>query len=280
MNPIITYLFAFKHQPKEIKWFKNGISLFLFYKICVYVYLFPELFSENRYIYNSINPTNFLVDLAFFLNNNNCSPSFAIIIISCLLIFSLLELFNKSNYLIRFFIWIIIVNLNNYLYPTLTSGDYLLNQLLFFNIFLTNKNYVNIKVSEFTNAIHNVALIGVKIQICLVYFLAACFKLTDIKWLNGTAIYEIFQIPEYSNYFFATFPKWVCLISTYLVLAYQLTFCLLVWFKPIKKYVLALGIFQHLVIAFGMGLFSFGVVMILCYILFLNYDYKSQQTLA
>ena len=279
MKLITTYLFDFKHQPREIKWFKNALSLFILYKVCVYIYLFPELFSEHRFIFLSNKPVNFLIDTAFFLSNNY-SILLAICMISAIGLFSVLEIINKSNYFIRFFLWLIILNLTNFLYPTLTCGDYLLNQLLLFNIFLTNKSFKNSIINELSTLIHNIALIGIKMQVCLVYALAAWFKINDANWLNGSAIYDIFQIPEYSNTVFYSLPEWFCTISTYVVLVYQLGFCILVWIKPIKKYILALGIFQHLVIAFGMGLFSFGIIMIVCYILFLNYDYKSQKSLA
>ncbi len=279
MKFITTYLFDIKHQPKEIKWFKNALSFFILYKVCVYIYLFRELFSEHRFIFLSNKPVNFLIDTAFYLSNNY-SVLLSICMISAIGLFSVLELINKSNYFFRFFLWLIILNLTNFLYPTLTGGDYLLNQLLLFNIFMTNKSFKSSIINELSTLIHNLALIGIKIQICLVYALAAWFKINDANWLNGSAIYDIFQIPEYSNTVFYSLPKWVCTISTYLVLIYQLGFSILVWIKPIKKYILALGIFQHLVIAFGMGLFSFGIIMIVCYILFLNYDYKSQKSLA
>jgi len=279
MKLITTYLFEVKHQPREIKWFKNALSLFILYKVCVYIYLFPELFSENKLIYTANKPVNFLIDTAFYFSNNY-SPLLGICIISLLGLFSLLEIINQSNYIFRFSQWVIILNLNNFLYPTLTGGDFLLNHLLFFNIFLINKSFKNPISNELSNVIHNLALIGIKTQICLVYLFAAWFKLTDDNWLNGSAIYSIFQIPEYSNAIFYSLPKWFCTISTYVVLFYQLSFCILVWIRPIKKYILALGLFQHLVIAFGMGLFCFGIIMIVCYILFLNYDYQSQKVLA
>ena len=279
MKLINTYLFEVKHQPIEIKWFKNSLSLCILYKVCVYIYLFPELFSEHKFIYLSNKHVNFLIDTSFFLSNNY-SSLLGICMISILGLFSLLEIVNKSNYIFRFLQWVIILNLNNFLYPTLTGGDFLLNQLMFFNIFLTNKNFKSSVFNELSNVIHNLALIGIKTQICLVYLIAAWFKLTNVSWLNGFAIYNIFQIPEYSNTIFYSLPKWFCTISTFIVLAYQLSFCILVWIRPLKKYILALGLFQHLVIAFGMGLFSFGIIMIICYILFLNYDYKSQKVLA
>jgi hypothetical protein len=158
------------------------------------------------------------------------------------------------------------------LYPTLTAGDYLLNQLLFFNIFFSITNSKNAVVQDAKTIFHNIALTGIKLQICLAYFLAAWFKLTDSDWLSGMAVYQTFQLPEYSNALLQSIPQSVCMILTYVTLAYQLLFPVLIWIRPFKIYILTFGILQHLVIAFGMGLFSFGIIMIICYILFLKYD--------
>jgi len=127
MKLINTYLFEVKHQPIEIKWFKNALSFFILYKVCVYIYLFPELFSEHKFIYLSNKHVNFLIDTSFFLSNNY-SLLLGISMISILCLFSILEIINKSNYIFRFLQWVIILNLNNILYPTLTGGDFLLNQ--------------------------------------------------------------------------------------------------------------------------------------------------------
>ncbi|MFO0321291.1 MAG: hypothetical protein ACK504_02555 [Bacteroidota bacterium] len=273
MNKLVSYLFDFKKQSREVKWFKNALSLYLLYKVFIYIFLFSELFSNNRLIYHFIKQTNSLIDIAFFLNIHY-SQSFALILIFLIAIFSFLELLNVSNYFIRFMLWIIMNNMSNFLNATLTAGDYLLNLFLFFNIFLSHKTYRHLVLNELTTAFHNISLIALKIQICLVYFLSACYKLSDVNWLNGSSVYKIFQIPEYSNSLFEALPYWICVIGTYLVLFYQLSFIVTVWIKPIKKYVLIFGIFLHLIIAFGLGLFNFGVIMILAYIPFLNYDYS------
>lgn len=270
MKIVIDYLFDYKRQSKEINWFKRALSLFILYKICVYIYLFQELFSYKRYIYHSVNHSGFLVDATWFLNNYYSKPLIVVFFV-CLAAFPVLELFGKSNYVFRFLLWLIILNINNFLYTTHTGGEYVLNQLLLFNIFLTDKKYSNGIADQLTTVIHNIALIGIKVQVCLIYLVAALFKLTDVSWLNGSAVYTVFQIPQYSNQFLETLPYWLCAGITYLVLAYQLGFALFVWFKPLKKYVLTLGILQHLIIAFGMGIFGFGIVMILCYIPFFNF---------
>jgi hypothetical protein len=165
-----------------------------------------------------------------------------------------------------------VMNLTAFLYPTLTAGDYLLNQLLFFNIFFTKKQSTSLIVNDIKTALHNTALFAIKLQVCLAYFLAAYFKIMDDSWITGAAIFQTFQIPEFSNDVLALIPYSVCVVLTYFTIAYQLSFAFLVWFRPFKIYLFSFGIMQHLLIALGMGLFQFGIIMCICYILFLKYD--------
>ncbi len=211
---------------------------------------------------------------AVFILNNHYSKNLSIAFILLLATLSVVGLLRKSNYLSNLVLWLVMLNLNSFLYSTLTAGDYLLNQLLFFNIFFSVKRTPHTVVNDLKTALHNTALIGIKVQICLVYFLASWFKLTDSAWLDGTAVYHIFQIPEYTSALLFSLPLWCCVILNYATLAYQLLFPFLIWFRPLKIYVFAFGIIQHLIIAVAMGLFSFGIIMIISYILFLKYDGK------
>jgi len=169
-------------------------------------------------------------------------------------------------------LWLSVMNLTSFLYPTLTAGDYLLNQLLCFNCFFIPKASKNLVWNDIKSALHNTALLAVKLQVCLAYFLAGYFKIIDDSWTSGDAIYQTFQIPEFSNAVLVSIPYSITVVLTYFTIAYQLSFAFLVWFRPFKIYLFSFGIMQHLLIAFGMGLFQFGVIMCICYILFLKYD--------
>jgi hypothetical protein len=107
----------------------------------------------------------------------------------------------------------------------------------------------------------------------MVYVYAVLYKVFDPYWLDGTALYHISKIEVFSsNWFRSIFSDNILLskIATYTVLLYQLFFPILVWVKIIKIPLLVLGIVIHLGIAFGMGIFTFGWIMIICYILFLS----------
>lgn len=272
MNKITTYLFSVKHQSKEIGWFRNALYLFILYKVFLYSTQFDALFSSHKLIYQSIKHVNFITDMMYFLNNNY-SPVVAVFFIVTISILSIIGLLKKSNYLFDFVLWFCVINLSNFLYSVQTGGDYMLNQLLLLNCFLVPKDSNNLIVNDIKTALHNSALLALKIQICLAYFIAAYYKVIDPSWIDGSAVYKTFQVPEFSNSLFQSVPYSITVVLTYLTMVYQLSFPFLVWFRPFKIYLFSFGILQHLFIAFGMGLVSFGLVMIICYILFLKYDY-------
>ena len=271
MNYIVTYLFNKRNQTKEIGWFRNALYLFLLYKVFIFLFQFKALFSEERFIYHHIKHINVVVDSVFFLNNHYS------VLLACSFIFGIaalatIGLLKKSNYISNTILCLLIMNFTAFLYPTLTAGDYLLNQLLFFNIFFSIKPSTSLAFDDLKKALHNTSLLAVKLQVCLAYFLSAFFKLTDASWTSGEGLYSTFQIPEFSNALLASIPYSVCLVLTFCTIVYQLSFAFLVWFRPFKIYLFSFGILQHLLISFGMGLFQFGIIMIICYILFLNYD--------
>jgi len=274
LNFIVSYLFDSKKQAREINWFRNALFLFLLYKVIVYSLKFKELFSSERLIFHHKQSSGIINDLAYYLTQHY-SVTLGVVSVILLAVLAVIGLLKCANYFTNFLLWLLMLNINNFLYPTLTAGDFLTNQLLFFNIFFLPKNSNHVSIKDLKIALHNMALIGIKTQICLAYFLAAWFKLTDVSWINGLAVYQTFRIPEYSNSFFASIPMGICIVLTYATIVYQLLFPVLIWLRPAKIYLLSFGVLQHLLIAFGMGLFSFGIIMIICYILFLKYDYKS-----
>ncbi len=266
-------MFHSKKQVKEIECFRNALYLFLLYKVAIYVSHFNTLFSSNKLITNHSQSIGSLNDLAFLLNNHS-SVWLAKAAIVSLGVLSLIGLLKKSNYFTNLCLWLLVINLSNALYPTLTAGDYLLNQLLLFNVFFSTSTTKSVALNDMKTALHNTALIGIKLQLCLAYFLAGWFKLIDDSWMSGMAVYQTFQIQEYSTAFLQALPLSICKVLNYSTIVYQLLLPFLIWIRPLKIYLLGFGLLQHLCIAFGMGLFSFGIIMIICYILFLKYDNK------
>lgn len=168
-----------------------------------------------------------------------------------------------------------------------TGGEVLVSLLLFYLMFIQKSNGEKWKISfriskdekpEFSflqNVFNNSFYWMCLIQVCLVYFFSTFYKLLDWNWLNGSAVMYVSRIDAYSssvNRFFFSDNYTLSMISTYLLLLYQALFPFVVWIKKIKKPFLIFGVIFHLCIAFGMGIFTFGIVMCLVYLLFLEVE--------
>ena len=270
MQKVIKYFFDDYRYKSQSLWFKRLLYIFVIIKCIYWLCYYNLLFGENSIVYTEPHSIGFIKDFAFSLYNSNSTNLGYVFLVSAILLSILPFFFRKLYFISDFILWILIINISNKLYPTLTSGDYLMNQFLLFNCFLAlEKNKSNFKIS-----LHNLASIAIIIQICLVYFLSAIAKLNNEAWLNGSAISTTLQIKQYSLELFPNYKQnALSFILNYVVLFYQLFFPLVIWFKKIKKPFLIIGIIMHLFIAFAMGLMSFGFIMILGYVYF--YEFKN-----
>lgn len=225
----------------------------------------PESIITTKAV--SLDPFKSLAFILYGLNSMTYSVGAIVLVIGL----SLLQLSRLRVFFIPDFIcWFLVLNINNQVYATLSGGDYLLNQLLLFNCFLS-ANLVSKK--ELRHLFHNLASIAIVIQVCLVYFLSGLFKFMDEPWLNGSAVEMINHVNHFSMYkpFELFSGSLFSKITGYLVMTYQLLFPLLVWISRIKKAFLCIGIAMHLYIIFAIGLPTFGIITILSYSYFWPY---------
>ena len=287
MQKVITYFFDDYRYKLQSLWFKRLLYIFVIIKCIYWLCYYNLLFGENSIVYTEPRSISFIKDIAFYLYNSTSTNLGYLFLVSAILL-SILPIFCRSHpewsrrvyFITDFILWLLILNISNKIYPTLTGGDYFLNQLLLFNCFLychaegSRSILTHNKRQSFKIIFHNFASIAIVIQICVVYFLSALAKLNNEEWLNGSAISNTLQVQQYSLEIFSnTKQNALSFILNYLVLFYQLFFPLVIWFKKIKKPFLIIGIIMHLFIAFVMGLMSFGFIMILGYVYF--YDFKN-----
>jgi hypothetical protein len=168
-------------------------------------------------------------------------------------------------------LWFLVLNINNRIYPTLSGGEILLNQLLIFNVFILftkeNKNILN----SYLIILHNIGVAAIITQVCFIYLFSGIAKLSDESWMNGTAIIETLSISHFSNSFLQSNLRsitWMLIIANYVVIAFQLLFPIGAFIKKSKKVFIVIGVTMHLFIIFTIGLVSFGFIMMLPYIYF------------
>lgn len=272
VKKLIGYFFSDANYKKQTVWFKKCLYLLILIKCTYWLYYFNLLFGPNSIVYPALEPTNTYRDLAFFLHYHP-ADILSFLFIAGLILLCLIQLLtNKFYFFVDFIIWFFVLNLQNKIYPSLTSGNYLLNQFLFFNCLLTsyfsaNQNWKH----ELKILMHNLGTVAIIIQICLLYFLSGYAKITNPDWYGGSAVSMVANIHRYSLFHTIGVLQTKNTVNaglTYLVTFYQLCFPILIWIKKTKKIFLLIGLLMHLYIGLVMGLPEFAAIMILSYIYF------------
>ena len=109
-----------------------------------------------------------------------------------------------------------------------------------------------------------------QIQVCVVYLFAGLGKLKGEAWWDGNAIWMAIANQEYQSAdltWLCHFP-WLINLLTHFTVAWELTFVALVWRPRLRPVVLAAGILMHLGIGAFLGMWTFGLAMILSYLSF------------
>lgn len=270
---LTAYFFSDFRFQKQTSWFKNALYGFILIKCLYWLFFYSLLFGKHSVIYThgSIS-AGCLKSLAFLLYNRSSAylPLGAILLVVLLCSVNLLR--QKSYFVTDTLIFLCMINLHFNVYSTLSSGDYLLNQYIFFNCLLSANHAVEPNAYNHLKRFgHNLAVWALLLQLCVAYLLAGMAKLFDTDWQHGNAIPLILRIHHFSLY--SGNPtggqaSWLMLLINYLVLLYQVLFPVLVWFNKIKKPLLWFGIAMHVYIALVMGLPYFSLTMIIGYLLF------------
>lgn len=112
---------------------------------------------------------------------------------------------------------------------------------------------------------HNIALGFIVTQLCIVYLASAMFKIQGQLWQDGTALYYVLQVPEYSwpvvtDHLIVHAP--LVAAVTYGAVFFQLAFPALILSGRTRALAVALGVGFHAGIAVLMGLTSFSLYMV------------------
>lgn len=178
------------------------------------------------------------------------------------------------HFLSRMLLWYLFVVLQFGNVETSTGGHHLIQQMLFFQIFLFKANELS-RWKALRNLLHNTAFYSLWIQLAILYLASGVFKLLGTYWLDGYAFLLSLSFKEFSMPLIAdslSENNWFYAGLNYIVLVYQLLFAALIWVRPIRKPFLFIGLIFHLSIAFVVGLMDFGLFMVAAYSVFIERD--------
>lgn len=187
-------------------------------------------------------------------------------------VFLLLALFGIAIRLSLVLVYITSENLKTLIPVALDGGDNLISLLLVYLIVMdTSGHKPDTSLRGLTNnALTNVAVTVSRLQIMFVYLVAGLLKVQGDLWSHGMAIYYVLQ-SDYSFGMARTLVRdyvFIAMFASYAVIAYQLVFPYLVWFRQTRPWVLLVGVGFHMGIFVFMGLLEFSLVMCASYTIF------------
>jgi predicted DCC family thiol-disulfide oxidoreductase YuxK len=178
------------------------------------------------------------------------------------------------------------------------GGDNLLVICLFFLLFVNCTVYFAPKAelyrasrhqskhtfrAQLGSLLHNAAVICIVIQLCFVYFISAMYQMMGELWQNGTAIYYISQVNEFSRPILRKIVDdflWLTVMASYMSVIIKLGFPFTLWNKRLKPVMVGAMLIFHAGIGIGMGLLTFSLTMIVMELLvFTDQEYRSARAL-
>lgn len=111
----------------------------------------------------------------------------------------------------------------------------------------------------------NLGIRLIQVHMCVIYFFAGVSKLQGTAWWNGDAMWLAFANLEYQSAdmtWLARFPRLINLI-THTTVIWEISFCALVWIPVLRPVVLAMAVVLHVGIGAVLGMWTFGLVMLI-----------------
>ncbi|TJZ99584.1 DUF393 domain-containing protein [Bacillus thuringiensis] len=173
------------------------------------------------------------------------------------------------------------------------GGDNLLRVLLVYMMFTQNTAYFSFDSKKFwqkrqrdterykyriATVFHNFAVFACIIQVCILYFTAGSYQTIGDLWNQGTALYYIMQVDQFStpllkNILFG--HDWLLVVFTYLSILIKLAFPFMLFNRKTKYIAVCCIALFHLGIAVGMGLITFSAIMIIADLMIISdNDYR------
>jgi hypothetical protein len=143
------------------------------------------------------------------------------------------------------------------------GADFMINFLLYVNIFFCLKQYLS---EEVYNRIFSFTVRTMQIQLCVIYFFGGFGKSLGYDWYTGDAIWlslNHYINEDLFNSIIDYIPKYIYQIFSLGILFLELLYPFLIYNKKTTKATLTLIILMHIAISLIIGLHTFALAMIL-----------------
>jgi hypothetical protein len=112
----------------------------------------------------------------------------------------------------------------------------------------------------------------IQLQLCGMYAQAFFCKVIGPTWQDGSALYWILKLEDYARFTLPFIPDhyWMLQICTWATLWIEFALFTLIWVRPIRPYVLAVGIALHLGIDYALNIPIFEWITMAAYLSFID----------
>ncbi len=274
INNTINYLQAKNHKAFYLAFMRVAMGIFLLKEI-VSKFPYASILYSNQSIFKFNDHSGFValdVDVTFLKNYYQ-------LILGVYILAILFFIFGIGKRFTAFIIFILILVLQKLNNTTINGGDKMARLLMFYFVFANAYEFFSYKKTNKSlqpntttnNLISNLAAYSMMLQLCLAYFAAFINKLSSPYWLNGTAIYYVFQTEAYQGTRFnqvLSHSNFFVYSITYFTLFFEGSFAFLIWFKKLRKPLLIVGFILHFSIYFLMMIYNLQIIFLLPYGLF------------
>jgi hypothetical protein len=111
----------------------------------------------------------------------------------------------------------------------------------------------------------NLAQRLIQVHMCVIYFFAGVSKLQGPSWWDGEAMWRAFANLEYqtADMTWLAWHPWLVNAMTHVTIVWEISFCALIWVKLARPLVLALAVVLHVGIGACLGMWTFGLIMLI-----------------
>jgi hypothetical protein len=118
----------------------------------------------------------------------------------------------------------------------------------------------------------NLAIRLMQCHLCVIYLFAGLSKLQGASWWTGFAFWGGIANQEYQTLDLTWLANWPLVINalTHLTVAFELSYCVLIWNRWTRPFMLLLAVGLHLGIVLALGMPTFGLAMMIVNVAFIS----------
>lgn len=265
ITKILTLWFKQAASPRQSRLFKQVLYVLIGCTAISFLFDLSVFFGAQGIIYRRSFTAFTVRDVVYLLYY---FPNYAAPVLVAIALLCAAGVAGKRSMISDALLLLLQVNFHNAVYPGLSGGHELLQQLLIFNCL------ISAKASSIQNTwllfLHRFGVLCVQLQVCVVYLVAALSKFNDDVWLQGEAVFQVMQVQHFALYDSALFKSKGLLVVflNYAVMVYQLGFPFLIWLQKWRKALIIVGTGIYLFIGLGMGVLFFAAVMLCAHLIF------------